>query len=284
MEALWAELSRVQQEARLLRQEMVSERQGDVRAPSSAAVSAPISDGVSGQAKKEQRLAASSGVTANDAQELLTRGVLTRPGPAGTWFVRFLDGKWDAGVDNDRRAGESKDNAGEGHKIAGKDTGGGEKRKSFPAVEAAASPLGMDGPASIEEQGPFPCTRDSCALMYPLVPILRPPPPMPQEALRADPAAEAAGSKSSLARTPKSAKAKQKTAAGEPPSASGDEARSGGESKSRTSSKAGVGEAGGIMDTCLRVAVARARLLVNVTSDMLVHWVSSRPSESSLTK
>ena len=273
-EALTAQLEKALQETRLLREEIVAERQGTAQArsaPGSAAVPArAASAGSSGRAKGEQLVAITSCLSVKEAEGL--RGVLTRPGPAGTWFVKFVD--WEGGAGGKggvKGAGEATDTD------DGQPGGGGEEQKASASNEAKAvagdSTQGK-GAAIGGEEGPFPCTRDSPSLMYPLVPVLRTRPAAQQASLSQEPVAAAgvkAPSPGDKDHAP--AKTRQKAAPGAP-SGSGDDEGGSGEREKR----AGIGEAGGVMDTIMRVAVARARLVFNVTTDMLVHWVSCLPS------
>ena len=170
-EALSAALSEVLQELKAMRQEIVAdrdkereERQKGKALTDSAGGHALVAKAAAGGARAGHT-AASPAATASAATGLL-RGVLTRPGPAGTWFVKFVDG------------GKREGGAHEGEQEAGVEE---EKHKDGGEGAAGGAEVAAVGGEVAGEEGPFPCTRDSAALAYPLVPVLRPVAPATRE-------------------------------------------------------------------------------------------------------
>jgi len=277
-DALAAALSEVLQEMKATRQEIVEERdkergerhKAEAKARPTAAGGPTLKASAAAGGARAGHTA--SPLAATTAEATGPHGVLTRPGPAGTWFVKFVDGgKRGGGAQGGEEAGDD-----EKHEDGG----------DGAAVGAGAAAVGG---TVAGEQGPFPCTRDSPALAYPLMPLLRPAPAthgQGEAAVDVGKDADATGlaASSVSAAKPRKPRAPASVVAAEAttPMASGGGAAGGAggdemasDERRRQTRRTAHGEAGGVMDTILRVAVARARLVVNVSTDMLVHWLYS---------
>ena len=194
-----------------------------------------------------------------DAGEGGLRGRLTRPGPAGTWYVRFYDSHVGIGGAKDGKIGvkDGDEEAGEG------------KLLELPQGKSA----GAEDDKAKGEEGPFPCTKDQRSLKYPRVPSVAFLPrvsgaeSMSDRKTKKTPRASRAGG-GAAGTTDGVAAAAEGRGVIKAAGAAGNEGAQKKEEDDRRRMTVGS-----VADTILRVAVARARLSVSVSPEMLVNWL-----------
>jgi len=195
-----------------------------------------------------------------DAGEGGVRGRLTRPGPAGTWYVRFYDSHVGICGAKDGKIGV---------KDGDEEAGVGQLSERPQGRSAGAEDDKAKG-----EEGPFPCTKDQRSLKYPRVPSVALPPRVSGAESMSDRktkkktprASGAAGG--AAGRTDGAVVAAARRGAIKAAGSAGDE-----EAQKKEADDRRRRTVGSEADTILRVAVARARLSVSVSPEMLVNWL-----------